>query len=326
MHSIRLLTGALCAAFIAPAIAAAADSAANYPSKPIHFICTYAPGGGTDLTARAIALQLTDIFHQSVIVENRPGAGGTIGAEYVAKAPPDGYTIMLGSASPMMMSKFVFKHVPYDPQKDFAPITLVAIVPDVVAVHPSLPVRSFPELINLARAKPGQLTFGSSGIGGSGHLAGALLMSMAKIKMIHVPYKGTGPATVALFSGEVTLEFPDIVAALPAYQAKKIRVLAVTSAKRVPNLPDIPAVAEFYPGYQAGPWYSVVAPAGTPPAIIAKLNAAIVQTLHSPEMKREFTDRGAVLVGDSPSHFAAFLREDTARWAKVVKAAGVKPQ
>jgi len=315
-----LLSASAMLVALGPAAPARADV---YPSKPIQFVCTYAPGGGTDITARAVGQKLAGILGQSVVVENRPGAGGTIGTAYVAKAQPDGYTIMLGSPSPLVIAPFLFKKLAYDPLRDLAPVTLLAIVPDVLVIHPSLPVKSVGELVKFARSHPRQLTFGSSGEGGSAHLAGELLMEMTGIDMVHVPYKGTGPAMIAVLSGEVSLGFPDAIAVLPHLKSDRLKVLAVTGPHRLPLLPGVPTVAETLPGYTAGPWYSVLAPAGTPPEIISKLNAALVQAIHTPDIANTLGKQGAELVGNSPAEFAAFMKDEMQRWGKVIGRAGI---
>lgn len=295
-----------------------------YPSKPIRLISPYAPGGGTDILGRLIGKKLTESLGQSVVVENRPGAGGLIGTELVAKSPADGYTIMLASPSPIVVAPHLYKKLPYSPLKDLTPITLVSIVPAIMAVHPSVPARSVKELIQLAKAKPGQLTYSSSGNGGTGHLAGAMLDSMAGTRMIHVPYKGTGPATTAVVAGEVSLSFSNMISMLPHVKSGRVRALAVTSAKRSPVLPDVPAVAETVPGYAAGPWYGVLAPAGTPAAVIDLLNREIVKMLHTPELKDNLSAEGAEPIGSSPAEFAALLKVETERWGRVVREADIR--
>ncbi len=301
-----------------------ASAAQTYPAKPIRLISPYAPGGGTDILARLIGQKLAENLGQSVIVDNRPGAGGIIGTEIVAKSPADGYTIMLASPSPIVVAPHLHRKLAYNPLKDLAPITLISIVPAVLVVHPSLPAKSVRELIALASSKPGQLTFSSSGNGGTGHLAGEMLKMMSGIDMVHVPYKGTGPATTAVLSGEVSLSFGNIISLLPHVKANRLHAVAVTTPKRSPVLPDTPAVAETLAGYSAGPWYGVLAPVGTPHDIIAKLNQEIVKILRSPEVKQNLSSEGADPVGSTPGEFAAHLSAETERWGKVVRQARMK--
>ncbi len=310
----------------APVLCAGSAFAAetrDYPNRPIRLIAPYAPGGGTDILARLIGLKLTQALGQSVVVENRPGAGGIIGTDAVAKSAPDGYTLLLASPSPMVVSPHLIKKMPYDPLKDLAPITMITIVPAIMAVHPSLPARSVRELIALGKQKPGMLNFSSSGNGGTGHLAGEMMKLMTGISMTHVPYKGTGPATTALLTGEVNLTFGDIIAVLPHVKSRRIIGLAVTTEKRSPAIPELPTVAETLPGYSAGPWYGMLAPAGTPPAIVTQLNREIVKILFSPEVKADLSRDGAEPAGTSPEEFAKHLRAETERWGKVVKQAGM---
>lgn len=291
----------------------------TYPAKPIRFVSPYAPGGGTDILARLIGQKLGEAFGQSVIVENRPGAGGTIGTELVTRAAPDGYTLMIASPSPIVVAPHLTKKLGYDPLKDLAPITMIAVVPAVLIVHPSLPVRSVKELVALAKSRPGQLTFSSSGNGGTGHLAGEMLKSMTGTDMVHVPYKGTGPATTAVLSGEVSLGFGNIMSTLPYVKSGRLRGIAVTTPARSPVLPDVPAVAETLSGYSAGPWYGVLAPAGLPVPIAERLHGEIVKILRSPEVGKVLKSEGADPVGNTPAEFGAQLRAETERWGRVVR-------
>ena len=295
-----------------------------YPTKPVRLVSPYSPGGGTDILARLIGQSLSEALKQSVIVENRPGGGGIIGTEAVARAAPDGYTIMLASPSPIVVAPHLYKKLAYDPLKDLAPITLIAIVPAVLVVHPSLPVKTIKEVISLARSRPGQLTFSSSGNGGTGHLAGEMLKMMTGVDMIHVPYKGTGPATTAVLSGEVSVSFGNIISTLSHAKNGRLRAIAVTTLNRSPVLPDIPTIAETLPGYSAGPWYGILAPVGTPAAILTKLNQEIVKILRSPKVSQILSSEGADPVGNSPAEFAAYLKEETERWGKVVRQTGMK--
>lgn len=310
----------------APAVAVAAAPADNYPNKPLRLVAPYAPGGGTDILARLIGAKLSEAFGQTVVVDNRPGAGGLIGTEIVAKSPPDGHTLMLASPSPIVVAPHLHKKLPYDPLKDLAPITLITMVPAVMAVHPSVPVKTVAEFVKFAKSKPGAINYSSSGNGGTGHLAGEMLKTMTGIQMTHVPYKGTGPATAALVSGEVNLSFGNIISVLPHVKGGRVTGLAVTTPKRSPVMPDLPSVAETIPGYSAGPFYGVLAPAGTPPAIVARLNREIVKILFSADVRSNLSSEGAEPIGSSPAEFAALLKAETERWGAVVKQAGIRAE
>ncbi len=299
-------------------------SAPGYPNRVIRLISPYAPGGGTDIVARTVSQKLTEALGQSVIVDNRAGAGGVVGTEIAAKAAPDGYTILLGSPSPLTVAPHLYKKLPYDPLKDFVPISLITTVPNILCVHPSLPVRSVKDLVALAKARPGQLTFSSSGNGGSGHLAGEMFNSMAGVKLIHVPYRGTAPAATALLSGEVSMSFGNVVAFMPQVKAGRLFAIALTSLKRPPALPDLPTVAETIPGYTSGTWAGILAPAGTPPDIIAKLNAELVKIPHVPAIRDQINSEGGTPVGSTPEEFANFMRQETTRLEKIIKNANIR--
>jgi tripartite-type tricarboxylate transporter receptor subunit TctC len=298
--------------------------AQQYPSKAIRFVVPYVPGGGTDTVARLTGQKLSEALGQAVVIDNRPGAGGVIGGEIVAKSPPDGYTIMLASSSPITVAPHIQKRMPYDPLKDFTPVTLIAIVPALLAVHPALPVKSVKDLIALAKAKPGALTFSSSGNGGTGHVSGEMFKMLAGVDMLHVPYKGTAPATTAVVSGEVSLTFGNMISLLPQVKMGKLRALAVTTAKRSPVLPNIPTVAETLPGYLSGPWYGVLAPAGLPPAILSRLNQELVKVVHSREVSDSLRSEGAEPIGSSPAEFAAHIKSELERMGKVVRQSKMK--
>ncbi len=305
---------------------AAPAFAQNYPTKPVRFISPYAPGGGTDIMARTLAQKLSEGLGQQFIVENRPGGGGIVGTESAAKSPPDGYTILLGSKGPMTVNPALYSKLPYNTLRDFQPLALVAVVPAVLAVHPSLPVKSVKELLALARAKPGQLTFSSSGNGGTGHLSGEQFAALGKVKLVHVPYRGTGPATIALLSGEVTFGFGNLVALMPHVQSKQLSALAVTSAKRLQAAPGLPTVAEAgLPGYEYVTWYGVLAPVGTPRDIVTRLNAELVKIAQSPEIKRRLAAEGGETVSSTPEEFAAYIKQELKASADLVKLAHVKP-
>ncbi len=297
-----------------------------YPSRPIRLVAPYEPGGGVDIMARLVARQLGEAIGQTVTVDNRPGAGGVVGTQMVVSATPDGYTLVLASTSPIAVAPFLVKHLSYDPQKDLAPISLVANSPAILLVQPGSPIHTVAELIALAKAQPGKLTFSSSGIGGTAHLSAQLLKVMTGVDMLHVPYKGTAPATTALLSGEVTMSFTDVVAGLPFAQSGQLRGVAVTSAKRLAMVPDMPTVGETVPGYVSGVWYGIFAPAKTPPAIIATLGKALARAMHTPETMRNLGAQGVVVADSTPQEFARYIKEETARWGKVVRASGIEPE
>jgi len=299
--------------------------AQGYPAKPIRIVVPFPPGGATDILARAVAQKLTDAWGQAVVVDNRPGAGGNIGSEIVAKAAPDGYTLEMGTVGTHAINASLYAKMPYDHVKDFAPVILVAGVPNVLVVNPSLPVSSVQELIAYAKANPGKLNFASSGNGTSIHLAGELFKVMAGVQMTHIPYKGSAPALQDLIGGQVQLMFDNLPPSLPHIKAGKLRALAVTSATRSSALPDTPTIAESgLPGFEASSWFGVLAPAGTPPAIIARLNAEIGAWLASAEAKEKMLALGANIGGGSPEDFARHIAAETAKWQKVVKASGAK--
>jgi tripartite-type tricarboxylate transporter receptor subunit TctC len=315
----RFAFGLLVAAF------AAGAWAQDYPTKPIRIVVPFPPGGATDLLARAVAQRLTEKWGQAVIVDNRPGAGGNIGSELVAKAAPDGYTLEMGTVGTHAINASLYAKMPYDHVKDFVPIVLVAAVPNVLVVNPSLPVKSVQELIAYAKANPGKLNFASSGNGTSIHLSGELFKVMAGVQMTHVPYKGSAPALQDLIAGQVQLMFDNLPPSLPQIKAGKLRALAVTTAKRSPALPDLPTIAESgLPGFESSSWFGLLAPAGTPQPIVAKLNAEVNAWLATPEAKEKLLASGANPAGGSPEDFAKHIAAETAKWQKVVKESGAK--
>jgi tripartite-type tricarboxylate transporter receptor subunit TctC len=296
-----------------------------YPNHAIRLVVPFPAGGTTDILARDVAKRLTETLGQSVVVDNRAGAGGNIGSDSVAKSAPDGYTLLMGTVGTHAINPSLYAKMPYDHVKDFAPIVLVAGVPNVLVVYPPLPVNSVADLIKLAKAKPGSINFASSGSGTSIHLSGELFKTMTGVDMVHVPYKGSAPAITDLMGGQVQIMFDNLPSSLQQIKGGKLRAIAVTSLKRAPALPDVPTIAESgLPGFEASSWFGVLAPAGTPPAVIAKINGEVNAWLQSPEGKQQLMSQGAESAGGTPEQFAAHIRSETEKWAKVVKASGAK--
>jgi len=313
-------------AVLALLFASAGASAQSYPNKPIRLVVPYPAGGPLDIMARAIGQKLTEAWKQPVVVDNRAGAGGNIGADFVAKSAPDGYTLLMGAVATHAINPSLYSKIPYDPVKDFAPVALVAQVPNILVVNPALPAKTVQELIDLARAKPGYLNFASGSTGSTGHLAGELFNTMAGVKMVHIPYKGAAPATADLLGGQVQLMFDNLASALPNVKAGKLRALAVTTLARSPAMPDLPTIAESgLPGFDLTTWFGILVPAGTPPEIVARLNAEIVRALNAKDMRERLEKMGAEPpANNTPEHFAAFIRAEAAKYAKVVKESGAK--
>jgi tripartite-type tricarboxylate transporter receptor subunit TctC len=295
-----------------------------YPAKPIHLIVPFPPGGGNDTVARAIAQQLGPDLGQPVLVDNRPGAGGAVGAELGAKAPPDGYTLFLAGVGSHVVNPNLHARLAYDPVKDFTPIALLASAPSVLVVNPAVPAHTVAEFTAYARTHPGKLNYASNGNGSAAQLAAAMYESMANVRMVHVPYKGIAPALTDLLSGEVQLMFGTVVALVPHIQAGKLRALAVTSRSRSALLPDVPTLAESgLPEYEAGSWYGVMAPAGTPREIVERLHDAITRALKTSEVATRLAAEGAIVIGSTPEEFGAHLKAELARVGRVVRAAGI---
>ncbi|TMG84559.1 MAG: tripartite tricarboxylate transporter substrate binding protein [Betaproteobacteria bacterium] len=296
-----------------------------YPSRPIRLVVPFPPGGSLDVVARAIGQKLTDAWGQPVIIDNRPGAGGNIGADLVAKSAPDGYTILEGALSTHAVNVSLYAKMPYDPIKDFVPITLVAVTPNVLVVHPSVPVNSVPELVAYAKAHPGKLSFGSGSNGSAGHLAGELFKTEAGVNMVHIPYKGGAPAMQDLLGGQIQLMFDNLANSMQQVRAGKLKALAVTTARRSPLVPELPTLAETgLPGFDIYTWWGFMAPAGTPREIVAKWNAEVARILNTPEMKSFFAQQGAEPAPTSPDEFAALIRSEIPKYAKIIKASGAK--
>ncbi|HEV2007738.1 MAG TPA: tripartite tricarboxylate transporter substrate binding protein [Burkholderiales bacterium] len=310
--------------FIAFALGVGGAGAQNYPSRPVRVIVPFAPGGSTDIVARMLAPRLSENLGQQVVVDNRGGGATTIGMDMVAKSAPDGY--MLGVATlTFALNPSLFSKLPYNTEKDFAPVSLVSIVPFVMAIHPSVPSRSVKQLIALAKAKPGSLNYSSSGNGSASQMATELFKYMTGTDMVHVPYTGGGPALLAVLSGQVSIFFTSIPAGLPHFKTGKLVGLGITSSSRDPTLPDVPTIAESgLPGYELLEYQGIVAPAGTPGAVISRLHQEIVKALASPDLKERFTSSGTYVVGSTPEEFAIHLKKQLTTWAKVIKAAGIR--
>jgi tripartite-type tricarboxylate transporter receptor subunit TctC len=315
---IASLAGALCAATGAYGQA--------FPTKPIRFVVNFAPGGGTDIVARAMAVEVTKSLGQQVLVENRAGANGNIGADVVAKSPPDGYTLLMTTNAPIVINPHLYSKLPFDPLTDLAPVTQLVTLPFVLATHPSVPVKNVKELIALAKGTPKGLTYGSSGTGGGAHLAGEMMKNMTSINITHVPYKGGAPAITGLLSGEVDFMFISILTVTPLLKDGRLRPLAVTSPARNPSLPNIPSMSEYpvLKGAESDLWYGMLAPAKTDRKIVDALQKESARILALPDFKQRFEPSGTVLVGSSPDAFGKLIKVEYERWGKVVKAAGTK--
>ena len=314
--------------FIALLAAAPAVSCAQaYPTRVVRLIVPFTPAGTTDLVARLVAQKLTESLGQRVVVENRPGAGGAIGVEVVARAPADGYTLVMGHIGTFGINPALYPKLPYDPIKDFAPVTLVAMVPNMLVVHPSLPVRSVRDLVTLARSKPRELNYGSGGIGAASHLAVELFKLLTKTDMLHIPYKGAGPFLPDLIAGQISVAITGVPSLLPSVKAGRLRALAVASAKRLTLLPELPTIAEAgVPGYEATQWNGVLAPAGAPQEVRARLHSAISAALQTADAREQLARMGGVPIAGSPDEFTSYIRTEISRWSKVVKEARLKPE
>jgi tripartite-type tricarboxylate transporter receptor subunit TctC len=320
MHALRI---AITAAAMATALTVAAQ---NYPTRPIRIVVVSTPGGSVDTMARTVGPKLAERWGQQVLVDNRPGAGGAIAAELVAKAAPDGYTLIMGTVASLATNVSLRKSLPYDPVKDFSPITLVATQNLMLLIHPSIPAKSVKELMALARRQPGQPSFASAGNGTGGHLSGELFKMLAKIDLLHVPYKGVAPALIDVISGQVSMTFASIHSGHPHYKSGKLRALAVTGSIRSPAVPELPTMIEAgVKDYESATWYGLLAPAGTPADIVNRLNAEVVAILKSPETHDRLSREGADPVGNTSAEFGKFIQSEIEKWRKVIRAAGIKP-
>jgi tripartite-type tricarboxylate transporter receptor subunit TctC len=309
---------------LAAACGTAPALAADYPTKPIKIVVPYAPGGGADSVARIVAKKVSDNIGQAIVIENKGGAGAILGTDQVAKAEPDGYTLLLGQSGPISINPAVYKSLPYDPVKDFAPITMTTAYPYILVVNAELPVKTLQQLVALAKSKSDSMNYGSTGVGAANHLVAELFSSKTGVKMTHVPYRGTALAVGDLLAGQLTLVFADPISALPHIKSGKLRALAVTSLERSPVAPEVPTVVESgYPGFEALAWHGILAPAKTPPAVIKKLNEEIVKALKDPATRDLLANQAMQPVGNTPEEFAAFIQKDIATWKAVAAAAKV---
>jgi tripartite-type tricarboxylate transporter receptor subunit TctC len=308
-------------------LAAPAHADSAYPSRPIQLVVPVPPGGAADFIARTVGAKLGDALGQTVVINNQGGAGGTIATRGVAKAEPDGYTLLLNSITTHGIGPHLYASLPYDPAKDFLPVILLAKLPLVMTVNASVPAKSVQEVIALAKAQPGQLAFASSGNGGAPHLSGELFKRITGTNLLHVPYRGSGPAVIDVVAGRIAIMFDAAPALLPHIMSGKLRPLAAASATRHPLLPEVPTFAELgYQGMDIALWYGIATPAGTPPAIVQRLNAELVKILTTPDIRASFAKQGADAASGTPEQFAAFMREESTRWGEVVREAGIKPQ
>ncbi len=314
---------------IMPAAAQTASTSSGqaYPAKTVRLIVPFPPGGSTETLARMLSVKLAELWGQQIIIDNRPGAGGIIGTELGAKAVADGYTLLMGSGAPLTIIPGFPAKLPYDSLKDFAPIINAAAVPNVIALHPSVPARNVKELVALARARPDQLTFASNGSGSPGHLAGELLNAMSSVRILHVPYKGAAPATMAVASGETSMTFTTTTAVLPHAKAGRMKIIAVTTLQRLPQFPEYPTVAESgLAGYEAISWFGLVAPAAIAPELVKKIHADALQVLNTSDMKSRIAGLGATPIANTPEQFRVQIRDDLAKWARIIKQSGAKAE
>jgi tripartite-type tricarboxylate transporter receptor subunit TctC len=313
-------------AMLAGAALAWPASAQTFPARPVRIIVAFPPGGGVDIVARTMGPRLTEIWRQPVVVENRPGASGVIGTEAAARSAPDGHTLFIGTLGNLTANQYLYPKMPVDPLRDLAPLTQVVAVHFVMTAHPSLPARNVKELIALAKARPGQINYASSGPGGAPHLGAELFKSMTRVDMVHVPYKGSGLSFIDLLAGQVSLTCDSQLQSLPYIKAGRLRALAVLGGKRSPLLPDIATVGETVPGYELTNWFGMTAPSATPPDLINKLHADIARVLQQADFREKIAGMGADVVGSSPAEFGAFMKSESAKWGKVIREANIKAE
>jgi len=327
MNPLRFAAAALAFMVLVPALVPASAGAQAYPNKPIRLMVPFPPGGSTDIVARIVAQKLGAQLGQSLVIENRGGAGGTLGTAVVAKAAPDGYSLVVGTTSTHVVAPSVYQRLEYDPVKDFAPISLIAVTPYLLVVNPAVPAKTLKELVGLMKAQPGRLNYASAGVGSTTHLAMEMLKSASGTYALHIPYNGNGPAGTAVIAGQVEILFGSLPALLPHARSGRVRALAVGTPKRSPSLPEVPTVAESgYPGFDASLWLAFMAPAGTPPALIDRLQKEIVTAVNAKETSEALDKAGAEPLTSTPAELAAMIKDGVAKYAKVVKAAGVKPE
>ncbi len=318
----RAILHAACAWLVA---GAAPAIAADYPEKPVRFVVGFAPGGPSDLIGRLIGQKLAEAWGQQVVIDNRAGAGGNIAAELVAKAPGDGYTLLLGNNSILATNAALYGKLAYDPVKDFAPAILVASQPNILVVHPSLPVKSVKELIAFAKSKPGQLNYASSGSGAAAHLSGELFKTMARVDMVHIPYKGAGPALNDVLAGQDQLMFATSLSVVPHIKSGRLRALGVTTAARMKSMPELPTIAEAgVPGFEATTWHGIVMSSSTPAALVSRVNADTAKVLQMPDIRERFNALGGEIIGGTPDEFAAYIKKEIPKWTKVVRDSGAR--
>ena len=311
---------------VALVLCIACAGAQDYPNKTIRLIIPFAPGGTNDVIGRLMAAKLGEMLGQQVVPDNRTGAGGTVGMEVVVKAPPDGYNLVIGNIATLAINPTLQPKLSYDPLRDLQPVTLIAKVPQILVVHPSLPAKNMRELIALAKAKPGELAYGSGGVGSGAHVSGEMLKMLAKINITHIPYKGVGPAQIDLLAGQIQMVFGGVPGVAPQIRSGRLRALGVTGPKRVVTFPDLPTIAESgVPNYDVTMWYGVLAPAGTPQAVVMKLHGAVNRALHTPDLNERLLADGSEPSGIMPDEFSAFIKSELAKWAPVIKASGAKP-
>ena len=313
-------------AFVLAALLAQSAAAQTFPSKPVHIVVAFPPGGGTDIVARLLQPRLTESWGQQVIVDNRAGASGAIGTEFAAHAAPDGTTLFLGTLGNLAVNQHLYPKMTVDPLRDFAPVTQVVAVHFVMVANPSVPAKNVAELIALAKSEPGKINYSSSGPGGAPHLAGELLKSMAGVDIVHVPYKGSAPSFQDLLGGRVSFTCDSLVQALPYIRDGRLKALAVLGAARTPLLPEVPTVGETLPGYELTNWFGLVAPAATPAAVVSRINADVVKVLKDPAIAERLSGMGATAIGNSPAEFGAAMRSDSEKWGKLIREAHIKAE